>query len=201
MKLYYGVNACSLAVLITALEADIPVELVKVDIYHSPHTTPDGSDYSEVNPKLNVPILEFSDGRRLSEVAVQLQYLADQEPGYGLAPDRLSDERYRLQEWLNYISSELHKSFSPWLFHSEVGRPAQEAARNKIAFRLRLVEERLRDHQYLMGGYTIADAYLFTILAWSAFAKVPLDEFPSIRTWQARVGTRPAVVEALRRHV
>ncbi|MDH4984339.1 glutathione binding-like protein [Aminobacter anthyllidis] len=201
MKLYYGVNACSLAVLITALEADIPVELVKVDIYHSPHTTADGRDYSEVNPKLYVPILEFSDGRRLSEVAVQLQYLADQAQEYGLAPDRLSDDRYRLQEWLNYISSELHKSFSPWLFHSEVGQPAQEAARNKIAFRLRLIEERLRDHQYLMGGYTIADAYLFTILAWSAFAKVPLDEFPNIRTWQARVGARPAVVEALRRHV
>ena len=201
MKLYYGVNACSLAVLITALEADIPVELVKVDIYHSPHTTADGRDYSEVNPKLYVPILEFSDGRRLSEVSVQLQYLADQAQEYGLAPDRLSDDRYRLQEWLNYISSELHKSFSPWLFHSEVGQPAQEAARNTIAFRLRLIEERLRDHQYLMGGYTIADAYLFTILAWSAFAKVPLDEFPNIRTWQARVGERPAVVEALRQHV
>lgn len=82
-----------------------------------------------------------------------------------------------------------------------MGQPAQDAARNKIAFRLRLIEERLRDHQHLMGGYTIADAYLFTILAWSKFAKVPLDEFPNIRTWQARVGARPAVVEALRRHV
>lgn len=201
MKLYYGVNACSLATLIAATEADIPVELVKVDIYHDPHTLPDGSAYEAVNPKLYVPMLEFENGQRLTEVAVQLQYLADQVPGSGLAPDRLADERYRLQEWLNYISSELHKSFSPWLFHPEVGQPAQEAARAKIAFRLKLVEEHLAGRDYLMGGFTVADAYLFTILGWSKFAKVPLDAFPNIRLWQARVAARPAVQNALKRHV
>ena len=201
MKLYYGVNACSLAILIAAEEADIPVDLVKVDIYRQPHTLPDGSSYDAVNPKLYVPVLEFEDGQRLSEVAVQLQYLADRAPGCDLAPDRLSEERYRLQEWLNYISSELHKSFSPWLFHPEVGPAAQEAARAKIAFRLEFVEERLASRDYLMGGFTVADAYLFTILGWSKFAKVPLSDFPNIIAWQARVLARPAVQQALTRHV
>ena len=201
MKLYYGVNACSLAPLITALEADQPVELVKVDIYHDPHTLPDGSSYADVNPKLYVPLLEFEDGRRLSEVAVQLQYLADRAPGSGLAPDRRSEDRYVLQEWLNYISSELHKSFSPWLFHPEVGQAAQDAARAKIAFRLQLVEQQLSGRDYLLGDFTVADAYLFTILGWSKFAKVKLDSFPNILAWQVRVAARPAVQEAIRQHV
>ena len=201
MKLYYGVNACSLATLITALEADQPVELVKVDIYHDPHTLPDGSSYAAVNPKLYVPLLEFEDGRRLSEVAVQLQYLADRAPGSGLAPDRRSEDRYVLQEWLNYISSELHKSFSPWLFHPEVGQAAQDTARAKIAFRLQFVEQKLSGRDYLLGDFTVADAYLFTILNWSKFAKVKLDSFPNILAWQARVAARPAVQEAMRQHV
>jgi glutathione S-transferase len=201
MKLYYGVNACSLATLITALEAEQPVELVKVDIYHDPHTLPDGSSYADVNPRLYVPLLEFEDGRRLSEVAVQLQYLADRAPGSGLAPDRRSEDRYVLQEWLNYISSELHKSFSPWLFHPEVGQAAQDAARAKIGFRLRLVEQQLSGRHYLHDDFTVADAYLFTILNWSKFAKVKLDSFPNILAWQARVAARPAVQEAMRQHV
>jgi glutathione S-transferase len=201
MKLYYGVNACSLATLIVALEANLAVDLVKVDIYHEPHTLPGGSSYAAVNPKLYVPLLEFEDGRRLSEVAVQLQYLADRVPSSGLAPDRISEERYEMQEWLNYISSELHKSFSPWLFHAEVGQAAQDAARKKIAFRLKLVEDRLAERHYLLGTFTVADAYLFTILGWSKFAKVPLEDFPNIRAWQVRVGSRPAVLEALRRHI
>jgi glutathione S-transferase len=201
MKLYYGVNACSLATLITALEADQPIELVKVDIYHDPHTLPDGSSYADVNPKLYVPLLEFEDGRRLSEVAVQLQYLADRAPGSGLAPDRRSEDRYVLQEWLNYISSELHKSFSPWLFHPEVGQAAQDTARAKIAFRLQFVEQKLSGRDYLLGDFTVADAYLFTILNWSKFAKVKLDNFPNILAWQARVAARPAVQEAMRQHV
>ena len=201
MKLYYGVNACSLATLITALEADQPIELVKVDIYHDPHTLPDGSSYADVNPKLYVPLLEFEDGRRLSEVAVQLQYLADRAPGSGLAPDRRSEDRYVLQEWLNYISSELHKSFSPWLFHPEVGQAAQDTARAKIAFRLQFVEQKLSGRDYLLGDFTVADAYLFTILNWSKFAKVKLDNFPNILSWQARVAARPAVQEAMRQHV
>ena len=201
MKLYYGVNACSLAVLIAALEAGLPVDLVKVDIYSNPHTLGDGTPYETINPKLYVPLLEFADGQRLGEVAVQLQYVADQAPDAGLAPQRQSAERYRLQEWLNYISSELHKSFSPWLFHAEVGEVAQDAARAKIGFRLRLVEEALAGRDYLMGAFGVADAYLFTILGWSKFAKVSLDAFPNILAWQSRVGARPQVQAALARHV
>ena len=201
MKLYYGVNACSLAPLIAATEAGIPLDIVKVDIYRTPHTLPDGSAYASVNPKLYVPLLELDDGSRMTEVAVLLQYLADLKPQAALAPDRTSPERYRLQEWLNYIATELHKSFSPWLFHPEVGEAAQTAARAKIAMRLELVEAQLADNDYLMGAFTVADAYLFTVLGWAKFAKVPLDSFPHIRGWQARVAARPSVQAAVRQHV
>ena len=201
MKLYYGVNACSLAVLIAATEAGIPLDLVKVDIYHAPHTLPDGSDYAAINPKLYVPVLEFDDGSRLTELAVQVQYLADLVPESGLAPSPTSMERYRLQEWLNYIATEIHKSFSPWLFHPEVGPLAQDTARAKITIRLGLIEERLAAHDYLMADFTVADGYLFTVLSWSKFAKVPLVDFPGIQAWQARIAARPAVQDAVRRHV
>lgn len=201
MKLYYGVNACSLAVLIAATEAGIPLDLVKVDIYHAPHTLPDGSDYAAINPKLYVPVLEFDDGSRLTELAVQVQYLADLVPESGLTPSPTSMERYRLQEWLNYIATEIHKSFSPWLFHPEVGPLAQDTARAKITIRLGLIEERLAAHDYLMADFTVADGYLFTVLGWSKFAKVPLADFPGIQAWQARIAARPAVQDAVRRHV
>jgi glutathione S-transferase len=201
MKLYYGVNACSLAILIAANEAGIPLDLVKVDIYHAPHTLPDGTDYAGINPKLYVPVLEFDDGSRLTELAVQAQYLADLAPESDLAPARTSLERYRLQEWLNYIATEIHKSFSPWLFHPEVGTLAQDAARAKIATRLEHIEDRLAGHEFLMADFTMADGYLFTLLGWSKFAKVPLTEFPNIQAWQARIAARPAVQDAVRRHV
>jgi glutathione S-transferase len=201
MKLYYGVAACSLAPLIVANEAEIDLDLIKVDIYHPPHTLPDGSDYAAINQRLYVPILEFEDGSRLSEVAVILQYLADQAPGSSLAPDRDDDRRYRLQEWLNFISSELHKAFSPWLFHPELGQVAQDAVRVRIASRLAWVDQQLEGREYLLGGYSVADAYLFTILGWSKFTKVPLEAFPNVVAWQSRVASRPAVKEAIRRHV
>ena len=201
MKLYYGVNACSLAVLIAANEAGIPLDLVKVDIYHAPHTLPDGGDYAAINPKLYVPVLEFDDGSRLTELAVQVQYLADLAPESGLAPAPTSPERYRLQEWLNYIATEIHKSFSPWLFHPEVGPLAQDTARARIATRLKLIEDRLAAHDHLMADFTVADAYLFTLLGWSKFAKVPLADFPNIQEWQALIAARPAVQDAVRRHV
>ena len=201
MKLYYGVNACSLAVLIAANEAGVPLDLVKVDIHRMPHTLPDGTDYAGINPKLYVPVLEFDDGSRLTELAVQVQYLADLVPESGLAPSPGSMERYRLQEWLNYIATEIHKSFSPWLFHPELGSIAQDAARARIATRLKLIEDRLAMSEYLLAGFTVADGYLFTMLGWSKFAKVPLTDFPPIQAWQARIAARPAVQDAVRRHV
>lgn len=201
MKLYYGVAACSLAALIVANEAGIDLDLIKVDIYHSPHTLPDGSDYAVINPRLYVPILEFDDGGRLGEVSVILQYLADQAPGSGLAPHREDDRRYRLQEWLNFISSELHKAFSPWLFHPELGQVAQDAVRVRIDSRLAWVEQQLEGREYLMGSYSVADAYLFTILGWAKFTKIPLADFPNLVAWQERVAARPAVLDAVRRHV
>ncbi|HZY69216.1 MAG TPA: glutathione binding-like protein [Devosia sp.] len=201
MKLYYAPNACSLAPLIVATEAGIALDLVKVDIGSTPHTLPNGEPYATVNPKLYVPVLEFDDGSRLTEVAVLLQYLADLAPGTGLAPEPDDQRRYRLQEWLNFISSELHKAFSPWLFHPELGTVAQDAVRQRLAGRLAYLDEQLAGREYLLGGYSVADAYLFTILSWAKFAKVPLGDFPNVLAWQARVAARPAVREALRRHV
>jgi glutathione S-transferase len=201
MKLYNGANACSLAPLIAATEGGIDLKLIKVDIYTSPHTLPGGSDYATINPRLYVPVLELDDGTRLSEVAVLLQYIADLVPDAGLAPPFGDDRRYRLQEWLTFISSELHKAFSPWLFHPELGQVAQDAVRMRIAGRVAWVEQQLSDREYLMGSYSVADAYLFTILGWAKFTEVPLADFPNIVAWQARVGARPAVKEAVRRHV
>ena len=201
MKLYYGVGACSLAVLITAIEADIAIDLEKVDIYHLPHTLPDGSDFASVNPRHYVPVLDLGDGTMMSEVATLVQYVADLAPDTGLGPGKLSPDRYELQSWLTFISSELHKAFSPWLFHAEVGAAAQDFARSRIAARLDYVEAALTGRDYLMGRFTVADAYLFTILGWAKFTRVPLEAFPNIRAWLERVGSRPAVIEALRRHV
>ncbi len=201
MKLYYGLNACSLAPLIVATEAGIPLDLEKVDIYGEPHTLFDGTDFSSVNSRLYVPVLELDDGSRMTEAAVLLQYIADLAPEARLVPPRASRERYGMQEWLNFIATEFHKAFSPWLFNTDIGDAAHEAARARIAARLASVETTLAGTDFLLGEFSAADAYLFTILKWAESTAVPLDEFPNVRAWRARIADRPAVREATRRHV
>jgi glutathione S-transferase len=200
MKLYFNPYACSLAALITAAEAHIELDLVEVDILKDPHTLVDGSDYSAINPKNYVPALVAANTQLLTEVSVIVQYLADLRPEWNLAPTPGSWARTRLQETLNFLGSELHKFYSPWLFHPEVGEVAQAYAREKIESRYALVEAQLEGRDYLMGEFSVADAYLFVMVNWAAFAKTPLDAFPNIRAWFERMKARPAVQEALRLH-
>ncbi|GAA2878736.1 glutathione S-transferase [Aminobacter niigataensis] len=200
MKLYYATGTCSLSPHIVAFEAGISLDIERVDIFKKPHVTSTGHDFTKVNPNGYVPVLELDDGSLLTEGAAIVQYLADLRPEAKLAPAAGTRERYELQSWLNFVASELHKMYSPWLFHPEYGAQAQEVARGKIAERLASVESHLAGTgPYLMGEtFTAADAYLFTIVGWSDFAKVDLSAFPRLRAFMDRVGARPMVREAMR---
>ncbi|PWK76971.1 glutathione transferase GstA [Aminobacter sp. AP02] len=199
MKLYYATGTCSLSPHIVALEARIALDIERVDIFKQPHVTGAGLDFTKVNPNGYVPALELDDGSLLTEGAAIVQYLADLRPTSKLAPEAATRERYQLQSWLNFVATELHKMYSPWLFHPEYGVPAQEVARAKIAERLAYVERHLEGSgPWLMGNtFTVADAYLFTIVGWSGYAKVDLSAFPKLRAYMNRVGARPKVREAM----
>lgn len=199
MKLYYAAGACSLASHIVAHEAGINIDLERVDISKTPHRTQSGADYATINPNLYVPALELNDGSVLTEGVAIVQYLADLKPAAGLAPAAGSAARYRFVSWLNFIATELHKNYSPWLFHAEYGTQIQDIARQRIATRLAHVEHELAAAgPYLLGeSFTAADAYLFTIVGWSHFVKVDLTPFPALRAFMERVAMRPAVRQAM----
>ena len=199
MKLYYTPGACSLSPHIVAAEAGIALELVRVNLGKTPHTTASGADFSSVNPNGYVPVLELDDGQRLTEGPAIVQYLADQKPERALAPAAGTLARARLQSWLNFVGTELHKMYSPWLFHADYGEQAQTVARGKIAERLGFVDRHLAaEGPYLMGeSFTVADAYLFTVVSWSTLVNVDLSDFPALRAHLERVGARPAVREAM----
>jgi glutathione S-transferase len=200
MKLYYSPGTCSLSPHIIAREAGIPLDLVRVDIRTTPHRTEDGADYAAtVTAKGYVPALELDDGSLLTEGVAIVQYLADQAPATGLAPPHDSIKRYRLMEWLTFISSELHKMFSPWLFHPESGETAANAAKAKIGERLAFIDRHLADRSYLLGAtFTAADAYLFTIAGWYRLVGLDLAPYPRLAAYMDRVAARPAVREAMR---
>lgn len=180
---------------ITAREAGLPVSLVKVDL--QTHKTEDGADYYTINPKGYVPAIELPDGNVLTEVAAIVQYLADQAPQTGLAPTAGTLERYRFQEWLTFISSELHKGLSP-LFGPTATAEAKAAAKNRVAARLADFERALTGRDYLLGSrFTAADAYAFTILNWTGMLGVDLQPYPNIRAYMDRVAARPKVQEAM----
>ena len=194
MKLYYSPGACSLAPHIALSEAGLAADIVKVDLRK--HTLADGTDYYTINPKGYVPLLELDDGNRLSEVAVILQYIADRKPGT-LAPVFGGLDRYRLMEWLNFIATELHKQFSP-LWYPTTPDATKEAQKTKLASRFEYLSKTLGAQPYLTGqAFTIADAYLFTILNWAPMLKVDLSSFPALTEFQARVAARPAVHRVL----
>jgi glutathione S-transferase len=202
MKLYYAPGTCSLAPAIVAVEAGIALDLEHVDILKSPHVTAGGADYVAINPNGYVPALMLDDGSVLTEGAAIVQYLADLRPQSGLVPAAGTPGRYRLQAWLTFIGTELHKMYSPWLFHPEYGEPIQAIAREKISRRLLFVEASLAaSGPFLMGGrFTAADAYLFTVVGWSEAAKVGLAAFPALQAFRESVGARPKVREAMALH-
>jgi len=195
MKLYYSPGACSLSPHIVLLEAGLKATSVKVDT--KTHKTEDGGDYYAVNPKGYVPLLELDDGDRLTEGPAIVQYLADRSPASKLAPAAGTMERYHLQEWLNFITAELHKQFSP-LFQSTTPVEYKETLKEKIGQRFDWVGQQLKGKDYLMGStFTVADAYLFTMLTWTKHVGIDLARWPVLTAYQARVAARPNVREAM----
>jgi glutathione S-transferase len=196
MKLYYSPGACSLSPHIVLREADLPFELLKKDLHSQ--TLEDGSDFRVINPKGYVPALILDDGQILTEGPAIVQYLADRVPGKKLAPPAGTMERVRLQEWLNYITSELHKTFSP-LFNKQASEDWKDAARKLLDRRIDYVAKALEGRSYLMGDtFTVADCYLFTVLNWAAWVKIDLSRWPSVTEYLKRVAARPAVQAALK---
>jgi glutathione S-transferase len=190
MKLYYALGACSLAPHIALNEAGLAYDAVKVDL--RTHQLADGTDYYTINPKGYVPLLELDDGQRLSEVAVILQYIADRKPGT-LAPAFGSLPRYRVMEWLNFIATEIHKQFGP-LWYPDTPDTTKEKQRATLAKRFDFVAKTLAAQPYLAGdAFSIADAYLFTIVNWSGMLKIDLSPWPALQQFQARVAARPKV--------
>jgi len=197
MKLYLSPGACSLAPHIALLATGLPFVVERVSL--RTRQTESGEDFRAINPKGQVPALVLDDGAVLTENQVILQYIADQAPGSGLAPAYGSAERYRLMEWLAWLSSELHKRFSP-LFAPGASKAAREATWTALAGPLSYVAARVDADDYLLGPqFTVADAYLFTMLGWVGFAKFSLDDWPALQSYHARVGSLPVVREAMRR--
>ena len=196
MKLYFSPGACSLSPHIVSREAGIPLDLEQVD--NREKKTKSGQDFWSINPKGQVPVLEIDAGHRLTEGPVIVQYLADQKPASGLMPPVGSIDRYRVQEWLNFITSELHKTFGP-LFRPATPEEFKTQSRESLGKRLDWIDKQLAGKQYLMGDtFTIADPYLFTVLRWSPRVGVDLAKWPNITAYLARVSARPKVQEALK---
>jgi glutathione S-transferase len=196
MKLYYAPGTCALSPHIVLREAGLPYSLVKVDIKSK--RTADGEDYNSISPKGYVPALELDDGTRLTEGPVIAQYLADQRPDSGLAPHAGTLDRYRVQEWLGFINSEVHKSFSP-LFRPDIVEPWKKAVSDNIIRRFDFIAAHLANRQFLVGdGFTIADAYLYTVLRWSKPFGFDLARWPALAAYFDRIDARPTVQEALR---
>ena len=195
MQLFYSPGACSLASHITAREAGIPVKLERADT--KTKKLVDGSDYFAVNSKGAVPALKLDNGQVLTEGVVIMQYLADQKPESKLAPAAGTLERYRLQEWLNYITSEVHKSYSP-LWNPNADPKVKEYTQANLEKKLDWINGQLAGKKYLTGDhFTIADAYLYTVINWSFFLGMNLDKWPALKEFHARVAARPKVQEAL----
>jgi len=194
MKLYYSPGACSLAAHIALRESGVTFDLEKVDL--GQHKTASGGDYYRINPKGYVPTLKLDDGEVLSEAAVVLQYVADKKPESGLAPKPGTMERYRLMEWLTFISSEIHKTFTPF-FHPEAG--SKDAAKVQLAKRFGYVEKQLAKKPWLMGDtFTVADAYLFVVTNWTNIHEIDLSKWPKLKDFMARVKARQKVQEAMK---
>ena len=188
MKLYYWPGACSLSPHIVSREAGIDLQLAELD--RAPRKTQDGTVLSTVNPKNQVPVLELDNGQRLTEGPVIVQYLADQKPGSGLVPPPGTMERYRVQEWLNFITSELHKTFGP-IFRPTTPEEFKKTSREYLAQRFDWINNQLAGKQYLMGDtFTVADAYMFTVLRWSPRVGIDLGKWPNIEAYLDRVAAR-----------
>jgi glutathione S-transferase len=196
MKLYYSPGACSLSPHIVLREAGLAFEPVMAPT--KTHKLQDGTDYYTINPLGYVPMLELDDGTRLREGPAIVQYVADQVPNKNLAPANGTLPRYRLQEWLTFIGTEIHKSFSP-LFNPNMPEDGKKIYRERLANRFAFVDKELAGKQYLMGDhFTVADAYLYTVTRWAKPMAIDLGAYPNLVAHNERVNARPAVQEALK---
>ena len=195
MKLYYSPGACSLSPHIALHEAGLAHELVKVDL--KAKKLENGDDYLKINPKGQVPALGLDNGELVTEGPVIVQMIADKVSAKNLAPARDSAERYKLQEWLNFITTEVHKSFGP-LFSPVLADDAKAFFKDRVMGKFKYIDSQLAGRDYLMGKqFTVADGYLFTMLSWAERMKFDLSAMPNLVAYQARVAARPKVQEAL----
>lgn len=195
MKLYYSPAACSLAPHIVLREAGLDFHLERVDT--GLHQTAGGADYYAINPPGMVPVLELADGTRLTEGPVIAQYIADQAGATALMPEAGSMQRYRVMEWQNYITSELHKSFTP-LFHNDVDSAAKSSLAGVLRKKLERLNDQLAHGHYLTGeAFTAADAYLFVVLGWAKFVSLDISDLIHLQQFMQRVQARPSVREAM----
>jgi glutathione S-transferase len=195
MKLYYAPEACSLAPHIVLRELELPFQLIRVD--NISKTTADGDDFLAINPKGYVAALQLDNGEVLTEGPAILQYLADLQPQANLAAAQETFERVRLQECLNFISTEIHGGLG-WLFNSRFPDEVKALIKEKLFKRFAVLNQTLERQDYLMaGGFGIADAYLFTVLRWARLFDIDLNEWPALTRFQARVDQRPAVKASL----
>jgi glutathione S-transferase len=194
MKLYYSPGACSLSPHIALNEAGLVFDSESVDL--AKKKTKSGADYRAINPKGAVPALQLDNGQVLTEGSAIVQYIADQKPATKLAPAAGTLERYRLQEWLNYVASEVHKGFSP-LFNPKIPEDWKKVVTDNLATKFDYLSKQLQGKDYLMGTFSVADAYLFTILGWTKYFNIDLAKWPVLVKYMERVGARPAVKAAL----
>lgn len=195
MKLYYSPGACSLSPHIVLHESGLPFEAVLAST--KTHKLQDGTDYYGINPLGYVPLLELDSGERLREGPAIVQYIADQVPAKQLAPANGTMPRYRLQEWLTFIGTELHKGHSP-LFVPSTPEDYKPQLRERLMGRFAWVDQQLAGKDYLLGTFSVADAYLYTVSRWGQFVGVDLSGFANIVAFQQRMEQRPAVQAALR---
>jgi glutathione S-transferase len=196
MKLYYSPGACSLSPHIIACEAELPIELIKVDLESK--LTETGEDFRQLNPNGYVPLLILDDGNRLTEGPAIVQYLADQSPDKKIIPPAGTFERYKLQQWLNFISTEIHKSFSP-LFNPAAPEAAKQLATTILMTRLETVAEHLSSQPFLLGeNFTVADAYLFVTLSWGKYVDIDISRWSALARFSDRISGRPAVQKAMK---
>ena len=195
MKLYYSPGACSLSPHIALLEAGLPYDLVKVDLRAK--KLENGDDYLKVNPKGQVPALALDNGELVTEGPVIVQMIADKASAKNLAPARDSAERYKLLEWLNFVTGELHKNFSP-LFNPTIPDEVKNFFKDRIMGKFKYIDSQLAGHDYLMGKqFTVADGYLYTMLRWADGHKLDLSGLKNLMAYKDRVAARPKVQEAL----
>lgn len=193
MKLYYAPGACSLSPHIVACEAGIDVELCKVDLKNK--ALESGGDFTEINPKGFVPVLQLEGGETLTEGPAIIQFLAEQKPEKGLAPECGTLPHYRLLEWLNYLTAEVHKSFVPLFWDGSDGEKAR--ARKILNQRFQLIEDRLSGDYLLGDDFSIADAYLFTVYNWCGKVGVDTSGWPNLKAFAERMAARPGVQKAM----